>query len=88
MFRNFKTDVIMLKKIFFTIVFLFVLVSNSVFADTLNYSIVTELPNTEPYYIGTLVKDLTIYFTNDANKVINEDLNYLNVKLGNLEYKF
>ncbi len=81
---------IMLKKILFTTVFLFLLIfiCNSAFADNLNYSITTELPDKDPYYIGTFVKDLSIYFTNDLDKVVNNDLNYLNVKLGNLDYKF
>ncbi len=90
MLRDFKTDVIMLKKTIFTIffIFLFITLSNSVFSNSINYEISTDLPVKDPYYVGTLVKDLSISFVDSSNILIKEDYNSLKVKLGLEEYLF
>jgi len=69
------------------LILLLLLMSSFVLGDTLDYSLNTSYPDSEPYFIGTNVKEISISILDSSKNIIDSAYEYLDIKIGNESFK-
>lgn len=77
----------MYKKIIILFLFLFLFIL-PVYSNRITYNIISENPNSAPYFIGTYIKDFSIGFQDAYNKTVNMNLSNLSVNFGDKKQIF
>gem|GEM_PF-4265779 len=70
----------MYKKLLLTIFLLGLVLP--VHANTLNFGLTTAYPDTEPYYLGTQIKEIKIWITDNSNNIVAPVENQLEISIG------